>query len=240
MHIDSLAIHFGKDCHDATEFLFNAEFDLRVILQRLAATNKAAAVFFNGVDEIEALGHQFVTQAGAVAVGLDVGNADTAVKGARAEDRDLVVKDFDLDVAGVGVVAVNDGVEQCLAQRGQRVGKAFLALDAAVKIKGDADVRDDECHRLLDHFEQCVGELPVVDDHAGRFEAPTRADGFDRKLGHMEFGRHYSGCGYLHGAIFDFGMAATNGSLLVMVGLVLWMRGSLVSVYFEKSKSRRW
>jgi hypothetical protein len=56
----------------------------------------------------------------------------------------------------------------------------------------------------------------------------------------MEFGRHYSGCGYLHGAIFDFGMAAKNGSLLVMVGLVLWMRGSLVSVYFEKSKSRRW
>ncbi len=105
----------GKGGHYSPGMFLDLEIDLRVILQRLADTNKAAAVFFNGVDEIEALGHQFVTQAGAVAVGLDVGNADAAVKGARAEDRDLVVKDFDLDVAGVGVAAVNDSVEQCLA-----------------------------------------------------------------------------------------------------------------------------
>ena len=66
---------------------------------------------------------------------------------------------------------MHHGVEQRFAQGGQWVGKALFALDAAVKLKRHTDVRDDEFHRLLDHFKQGVGELAVVNDQAGRFEA---------------------------------------------------------------------
>jgi hypothetical protein len=49
--------------------------------------------------------------------------------------------------------------------------KALFTLDATVKLKRDADVRNDEFHRLIDHFKKCVGKLAVIDDHAGRFES---------------------------------------------------------------------
>lgn len=87
-----------------------------------------------------------------------------------AVEADAVIKDLDLDVGTAGVVAVDDGVEQGFARRGRRVGKAFFTLKAAVKFKCDADVRDAEFHGLVGGFEQGVGELPVVNDGARRFE----------------------------------------------------------------------
>ncbi len=137
----------------------------------MADAYEAAAVFFNGAGQVKAFGHKLVAQAGAVVVGLDVRHADTTVKATWAKDGDAVVKNFDLDVARVCIAAVHHGVEQCLAQRGQRVSKAFFALNAAIKFKCHADVRDDKGHAFFDHLEQGVGQLPVIKDHAWRFEA---------------------------------------------------------------------
>ena len=72
-----------KSHHHPTGKFFDLEIDLGVILQGFADANEAAAIFFYRVDEVESLSHQLVAQAGAVIVGLDVGNADAAVKGAR-------------------------------------------------------------------------------------------------------------------------------------------------------------
>ena len=94
-------------------------------MQGLADADEAAVVFFDGVDEVEAFGYQFVAQAGSVVVRLDVGHAEAAVEGAGAEDADLVVENLNLDVAGVGVAAVHYGFEQSFAQGGQGLGEAL-------------------------------------------------------------------------------------------------------------------
>jgi hypothetical protein len=60
------------------------------------------------------------------------------------------------------------------------LGKALFALDAAVKFKSDADVGDDEFHRLIGDLEERVGKLPVIDDGAGCFEAPIVCPMSDR------------------------------------------------------------
>ena len=81
----------GKGHHDATGKLLDLEIDLGVILQRLADADEAAAVFFDGIDEVEAFGDEFVAQAGAVVVNLDVGYAESTVEGIRASVADARV-----------------------------------------------------------------------------------------------------------------------------------------------------
>ena len=73
-----------------------------------------------------------------------VWHAQSAIKPAGAEKGDAVVKNLDLKVGRVCVIAVCHGVEQRLAQCRQGVGKALLALQAAIKFKRHADVRYDE------------------------------------------------------------------------------------------------
>ena len=66
---------------------------------------------------------------------------------------------------------MNHGIEQSLAQRGQGVGVTFFALDGARDLEGDGHVRDDEPQGLFNGLEEGVGDLPVVGDEAGGFEA---------------------------------------------------------------------
>ena len=160
-----------KTCHHSSCEFLDVEIDLGVILQGLADANEAATVFLNGVGQVKAFGNELVAKAGSVVVGLNICHADAAIKHAGAEDGDLVVKNLDLDVARVYVAAVDHGVEQRFAQRWQWVGKALFALNAAVKLKRHANVRDDERHGLLHHFKQGVCQLPIINDHARRFES---------------------------------------------------------------------
>ena len=51
-----------------------------------------------------------------------------------------IIEYLDLDVRGVGVIAVDNRVKQGLTQRGQRLGKTFRTLQAAIEDKGHADV----------------------------------------------------------------------------------------------------
>ncbi len=174
--------------HHAAELFGDFKLNLGVVLQRFADADEAAAVLFDGGGQVKGFSHQFVAQAGAVAVGLDFGHAQAPVKDAGAEDADAVVEDFDLDVRAVFVVAVHHGVEQRLAQGGQRVAKALCAAHCTGDFKGHRHIRDDKAHGLVHGFKQGVGELAVVNDHARRFEA-TDVDVMTQRL----FGKQQHG-----------------------------------------------
>jgi hypothetical protein len=88
----------GEGCHYAASEFNNFKFNFWIITQGFANADEAAAIFFDVACEVKTFGYEFVAQAGAVVVFLNVGHTDAAVKDAGAEDRDLVVEDINLDV----------------------------------------------------------------------------------------------------------------------------------------------
>ena len=148
---------------------FKAHFG--VVFERFANPDKSAAVFFDVAGEVEGLGNQFVSQLGGVVVCVKVFKTQPTIKPPRAVDRDPFIENLDLDVRPIGVITMHNGIDQGFPKGWQGIRKALFSLHRAIKLKGHAQMRDDEFHGLLRDFKQGVGELPIVDDKARGFEA---------------------------------------------------------------------
>lgn len=114
---------------------------LGIGFQLPADADEAASVFLYVFRKIKCLGNQLVAQMRLVMIGFEIFDGKTSVKLPGTEESDPVVKDLDLDIGGIGIVPVNDGIEQGLAQGWQRVGEAFPALKPAIEFEGYADMR---------------------------------------------------------------------------------------------------
>ena len=107
--------------YPALEFL-DIELHFWLVLQFATDADKAAAIFFDDIDQVKAFDNKLVAQAGAIVVGLYLYHSEATIEDAGAENGELVVKYLDLDVVGVGVAAVHDSVKQRLLHSRQRVG----------------------------------------------------------------------------------------------------------------------
>ena len=104
---------------------------------------------------------------------LELGQGESVIKSAGAENADAVVKNFDLDVRAVFVVAVHNGVQQRFAQGRQGVRKALFTVHGTRDFKRHRHIRHDKAPGLVNRLKQGVGDLPVVNDEAGCFEPPN-------------------------------------------------------------------
>ena len=96
---------------------------------------------------------------------------EAAIQDAGTENRDLIIKYLDLDIGRVGVITVDNSIEQHLTHGRKGVSKTLLALQAAVKRKSHTDMRYNKCHRLLYRLEQGIGDLAIINNHTWGFKA---------------------------------------------------------------------